>query len=203
LLKTDALTDKLADANILLTYWNLYDDVVDGGSFKKKQALKSFKKAYGAAKNKFPELDGVLKTRYEELRGYEQSDCKSLDKVSHSFACLSQDFCRLVLQDNISTYAETLCYNLGKWIYLIDALDDVEKDLKRGDYNAFVNCYGIENLGQLNAYYDEISFLIYSVLNRIAQSYNDLNLTKYTCILQNVIYDGIRDKTKRILDRIK
>lgn len=201
--KTNALTDRLALANVLLTYWNLYDDVIDDNSFKKKTALKSIKKHYAKAKAEFPELDAALAERYGELRTYEQSNCDSIDIVSHSFAALSQDFCKLVLCGNSSAYAETLCYNLGKWIYLIDALDDIDKDIKSGSYNVFVKCYSLTSSKDLSKLYDEVKFVMFSCLNRIAQSYNDLNLTKYTCVLNNVLYDSIRGKTQAILNRIK
>lgn len=203
LLKPNDLTDKLAVANVLLTYWNLYDDVVDDNSRKKKAALKMFNRPYLKAKAQFAQLDETLNVRYNELRKFEQSDCASIDVVSHSFACLSQEFCKAVLLDEASDYAQTLCYNVGKWIYLIDALDDVEKDIKKGSYNVFVKCYGVANASELSEHYEEIKFLMYSVLNRIAQSFNDLNLTKYTCILQNVIYESIRNKTKQIIGKIK
>ncbi|MDE7454238.1 MAG: hypothetical protein K2M64_00215 [Clostridia bacterium] len=44
ILKTTALTDQLATANVLLTYWNIYDDVLDDNSLTKKIALKTIKK---------------------------------------------------------------------------------------------------------------------------------------------------------------
>lgn len=203
LLKTNELTDKLSMANVLLAYWNLYDDVVDGGSLKKKSALKMFKGAYNKAKRALPDLDTALDERYKQLRELEKSNCVSLDIVSHSFASLSQDFCCIILGENTSEFAETLCYNLGKWIYLIDALDDVDKDVKRNDYNIFVKKYNVKSSLELLPYKEEIQFVMYAVLNRIAQSFNDLNLTKYTCILQNVVYESIRSKTKEILDKIK
>ena len=46
ILKTTALTDELAAANVLLTYWNIYDDVIDDGGIAKKAALKSIRKSY-------------------------------------------------------------------------------------------------------------------------------------------------------------
>ena len=197
------LTDKLAVANVLLTYWNIYDDTVDGGSVKKKTALKMFAKPYNKAKKDNPELDEILAKRYGELRELEQSNCNSIDRVAHAFALLSQDFATLVLGEQANEYVQTLCYNLGKWIYLIDALDDVSKDIKRRNYNPFVSCYNVETALDLGKKYDELNFEMFAVLNRIAQAYNDLNLTKYTCILNNVLFDSIRDKTKQILNRYK
>ncbi len=197
------LTDKLAAANILLTYWNIYDDVLDDNSTKKKAALKLFKQSYLKAKEQFEELDGVLSKRYAELQSLEKSDCTSIDKVAHSFAALSQDFCRIVLADKTNGYVETLCYNVGKWIYLIDALDDVKKDIKKRGYNVFVKSYNVTSDKELAQYIDEIEFEMYSVLNRIAQAYNDLNLTKYTCILDNALYESIRNKTRLTIDKLK
>lgn len=197
------LTDKLAAANILLTYWNIYDDVLDDNSTKKKAALKLFKQSYLKAKEQFEELDGVLSKRYAELQSLEKSDCTSVDKVAHSFAALSQDFCRIVLADKTNGYVETLCYNVGKWIYLIDALDDVKKDIKKRGYNVFVKSYNVTSDKELAQYIDEIEFEMYSVLNRIAQAYNDLNLTKYTCILDNALYESIRNKTRLTIDKLK
>lgn len=202
-LKETPLADRLSVANVLLTYWNLYDDTVDGNSIKKKAALKLFTRAYKQAKQSFPELDAMLSVRYAELREMEQSNCDSLDRVAHSFAQLSQDFSVLILGEQANEYVQTLCYNLGKWIYLIDALDDAKKDIRRHNYNPFVAYYGVKSVDELSEKYDELQFEMYAVLNRVAQSYNDLNLQKYTCILKNVLFDSIRDKTKEILKKYK
>lgn len=200
--KTD-LTEKLSVANVLLTYWNIYDDTVDGGSVKKKLALKSFRKTYNKAKKDNPELDEILAKRYGELRELEQGNCTSIDRVAHAFAQLAQDFATLVLGEYATEHVQTLAYNLGKWIYLVDALDDVAKDIKRHNYNPFVACYGARSIDELAVKYDELNFEMFAVLNRIAQSYNDLNLTKYTCILNNVLFESIRNKTKSILQKYK
>ncbi len=192
------LTDKLALANVLLTYWNLHDDVVDGDKGKKIIA-NVFKKYHKKAQPLVKELDDMIARRYQQLRDLEQSDCDSIDVVADSFAMLSQDFCSIILGDKSNDYAETLCYNLGKWIYLIDALDDAKKDLKRNNYNPFVKCYNAQSIQELATHKEEINFVMYTALNRIAQSFNDLNLTKYTCLLKNILFDSIRNKTKQVL----
>lgn len=200
MLKPTELTDKLAVANVLLTYLKVYDDVLDGS---KRSVLGVVKRPYKKAKACWGALDEQLCRRYEDLRKLEQSHCTVLDQVAHCFAALSQDFCKAVLEDKSNEFCETLCYNVGKFVYLIDALDDVEKDLKKKNYNAFSVCYGINSVEELSKYYDEISFLMYAVLNRIAQSFNDMNLTKYHCILKNVLFDSIRNKTEQILLKLK
>ena len=78
-------------------------------------------------------------------------------------------------------------------------MDDAKKDLKRGNYNPFVKCYNAQSIGELATHKEEIQFVMYTALNRIAQSYNDLNLTKYNCILKNILFESIRNKTKDVL----
>lgn len=202
-LKTTTLTDELASANVLLTYWNVYDDVLDDKSLAKKAVLKSLKKSYAKAKTVLPQMDNMLAKMYSDLQALEKSNSASIDKVSHPFASLSQQFASQILKEVACEHVQTLCYNLGKWIYLIDALDDVAKDIKSRNYNVFVSCYKLAKPENVTEKLEEIEFLMYSVLNRIAQSFNDLNLTKYTCILKNVLFDGIRDKTKQVLGKYK
>lgn len=202
-LKPTELTDKLAVANVLLTYLNIYDDVVDDGGLKKKTALSLYKKAYKKAQKMWTKLDEIFCSRYNRLRELEKNNCNSIDAVAHSFALLSQDFCKTILGENTSEYAETLCYNIGKWIYLIDALDDAEKDVKKHNYNPFISCYSAHTAKDLLQYKDEIVFLMYAVLNRIAQSFNDMNLSKYTCVLKNVLLDSIREKTQQVLNKLE
>ena len=195
------ITDKLSLANVLLTYWNIHDDVVDGD--KGKKLIESvYKKYHKKAQPQVQALDDIIAKRYNQLRELEKGDCDSIDIVSDSFAMLSLDFCNFVLGEKSSDYAQTLCYNLGKWIYLIDALDDAQKDLKKGNYNPFVKCYKAQSMADLSTHKEEIQFVMYTALNRIAQSFNDLNLTKYTCLLKNIFFESIRNKTKDILKKL-
>ena len=52
-----------------------------------------------------------------------------------------QEIIEVLLQDDCNETVKELAYYIGKWIYLIDALDDFDKDKKKGDYNVFVNAY--------------------------------------------------------------
>ncbi len=203
ILQTDEISDNLALSNLLLMRWSLYDDVVDDKKISKKIALRFISSAYQKCKNKLADMDKAIELRYAELRKLEKEKCAVIDLVAHPFACLTQDFCKLSLGEHTNDHIETLCYNLGKWIYLIDAVDDAADDLRNADYNPFVSCYNAKNMAELVRNADEIQFTLYATLNRIAQSFNDLNLTKYHCVLTNILFDSIRDKTTMLLNELK
>lgn len=203
ILKMTDITDKLAVANIMLVYLNILDDVQDGGSLKKKTALKFFRRSYRIAENKWKEVARMLNDNYNRLREAEQRSTDNLDAVCHHFANLSAQLAKMVMGEKCNEFLYDLCYNIGKWIYLIDALDDVAKDIGSHNYNAFLQYYNGNSTDVIKENLEEITFIMYAVLNKIASCYNDLNLTKYRCLLNNVIYGFIRQKTKEVLDKYK
>ena len=229
MIKTTPLGDRMAQGNVILCYLNLLDDVQDGSGrgLGRCLALNSIKRPYKKAKKLFPELDQALTACYQDLRKLEIENCKIFDKVCHPFAQLSAEFCQVILNDQWTAagsqkeenlehvngnssldsantksneYIRDLCYNLGKWVYLIDALDDLEKDYKKKNYNPFINCFGnYANAKQFVAEnHDGLQFIFYTTLNKIAENYNDLDLVRYTCVLSNVLHKSIRDKTESV-----
>lgn len=203
ILQKTNITDRLAIANILLSYLNVYDDVVDGGSWKKRIVMSILKRDYQKATELMPELQQKLSDNYQKLRKLEQAKCDNLDQVCHPFATMACDVAKAVLGDKCNNIVSDLCYNVGKWIYLADALDDLNKDEKRGNYNPLSAYYKTSADKLVSENLEEINFVFFSVLNRIAQCYNDLNLTKYTCLLNNIIYKSIRNKTKQLINKYK
>ncbi len=203
ILQQNDITDRLAIANLMLSYLNVYDDVVDGGSWKKRIVMSILKKDYNKAAKLMPELHQKLQSNYAKLRQLEKVNCDNLDEVCHPFATMARDVAQAVLQDKYNNTIGDLCYNTGKWIYLADALDDLNKDEKRNNYNAFRAYYKTSADSLVKEHIDELNFVFFSVLNRLAQCYNDLNLTKYNCILNNIIYKSVRNKTKQLLNKYK
>lgn len=200
IVKRDDLTDKLALSNVILSYVNLMDDVLDEKSLKKKMALSAIKKIYKKAKKLFPEMDEEINRHYNELTGLEKQHCKLFDKICHPFAELSRVFAKVILGDAADEYILDLCYNLGKWVYLIDALDDLDKDFKKGSYNPFIECFeGFVNGQQfVERHLQDLEFVMYATINKIAENFNDLNLTKYYCVLRNVLHISVRQITENV-----
>ncbi len=200
IIATSDITDKLSIANVILVYLNMYDDIVDGSaSAKKKVAISTYRRTYNRAVKLWPECDSMMRDYYEQLRTLEGQSCASIDMVCHPFAQLSRQMTELVLGDNVHNRLLDLTYNVGKWIYLIDALDDMPKDNKKSQYNLFVSAYG--SMDSALEHISEIEFVLYGALNSIAIAFNDLKLEQYKCILDSTIYGYIRTRTAEVLDR--
>lgn len=206
IMQRDYITDRLATANMLLIYFNAVDDAQDGdASFKKRAVLSTLKKPFEKARQNAPQLFDKLKTLYEKLLVAEKKNNGNVDEVCDYSAEMSVAVAEYVLQDQFKNnhYLRWLCYNLGKWVYLIDALDDLKKDFKTNSYNVLYAWLGKPQKPDsfVKDNREELEFLFYSTLNKTAESFNDMQLKSYVCVLKNVIYDNMRKKTQEIFDK--
>ena len=135
----DELSKRIAALNVILAYYKLTDNVLDDGKGKVKRSF--FKRAYKKAKKVEPMLDDIVKKHYDELCMYEKQNSDSIDMVADPFGSMIREIVRELIGDKFTEGIGELSYNLGKWIYLIDALDDFDKDKKSGSFNVFVNAY--------------------------------------------------------------
>ncbi len=196
--KSDELSKKIADIAVMLVYYNLEDDVCDG---KKSRAI--VKDMIAPRKKKaakrLEKIDEIMQKSFSDLRKLEKENCDSIDKVADTFATLMRDMTRLLIKtdDNIDTF----CYNLGRLIYLLDAVDDVEKDSKSSEYNPLVLNYGkcTQKQDYLAKNADEFSFLLNSTYNKMVGSYNAMDIKMYEGVLSNTIYLGIKMQLERLL----
>ena len=196
--KTDELSKKIADIAVMLVYYNLEDDVYDGKKSRAilKDMLAPRKKK---AAKRLGKIDEIMQKSFSDLRKLEKENCDSIDRVADTFATLMRDMTRLLIKtdDNVDTF----CYNLGRLIYLLDAVDDVEKDSKSGEYNPLVLNYGkcTQKQDYLAKNADELSFLLNSTYNKMVGSYNAMDIKMYEGVLSNTIYLGIKMQLERLL----
>lgn len=127
-----------ADESVILTYHQLRDTAADSGGLKAAAARflgLLLRPSYRKAAAYCPEFDRVVRENLARLSQLEREHCPSLDRPADAFA----DILRAAAP-NTGNAAEDramgqLLYHVGRWIYLIDAWDDLEKDRKSGNYN--------------------------------------------------------------------
>lgn len=204
-LNSNDITDKLSIANVILMYINIKDDCIDEHRVSKKVVLASLVNSYEEAVSLAPELNNKLTNLYQTLRDNELNKCNVLDKVCDSVAELSVEVGNYLTGGNTNKYLNDLLYNIGKWVYLIDALDDLKKDMKNKQYNPLLMCLNNNNNKSAREFVsnnkDTLNFIFNTTLNRITQCFNDLNLNKYSCILRNILYNSLRTITNKIFNK--
>jgi hypothetical protein len=95
-----------------------------------------------------------------------------------------------------------LFYAVGKWIYLIDALDDYDKDKEKGAYNPFLLAYKAECRKALTEgeYAEEVAFIFRSVFFDIRENLKEIPFRFNTDLSDNILLRGIPAVTKRIME---
>lgn len=196
----DDLTDKIACLNVILAYHKLNDDVLDSGKGRFKRSF--FKRSYKKAVKKSPELDEIVKRNYKNLLDYESKKVDSVDISADCFAMMMKEIGTFLLGEKDSEVIQDLNYNLGKWIYLIDALDDFDKDKKKKNYNPLVLSYPdilskAELMGKCGA---EISYMFGTILSAIATDAKKLNYSFNHDLVDNILFRGLSLKTKNVME---
>lgn len=196
--KIDDLTIRVADVAVLLLYYSLTDDILDGK--KSRRIIRtSFVLRTRKAKKREPIINTIIEKSYKKLRELEKEKCTNIDKVADTSAKMLQD---ITCQFKTLSYEESnFIYNIGKLIYLFDAVDDIEEDTKNKTYNPVILSYGscVDKKEYLNEHKDEVSFLLNSAYSRIVECYNKMEVIEFEGILSNIIYLGIRNQIDTVL----
>ena len=125
--------DTAADLSVILTWWQLKDGVADHGFFRGLP--------YRAALL-------LLRRAYRKARARRQ--CPSIDRAADAFAALLAGASEEEADPVRRRVLRQLLYHLGRWVYLVDAADDLKKDVKSGSYNPLVYRFHAEG-GTLTA----------------------------------------------------
>lgn len=198
--KVDELTKELARLNVILTYNKLLDDKVDkdGGAFYRLLLKKAYKKALEKSSN----LDEIVKKGYDALRNFERMKSDSIDMVADTFATMFQNLAKEILKEDYNEDIAVVCYNLGKWIYLIDALDDYDKDIKRDRYNVLFYQYNCKTKKELiENYKNEIIFTFGSIFSCINEHLKRIKFKYNSDLTDNILTKGLFMQTKCIMQK--
>ena len=196
--KTDDISKLLANVNVILAYYKVKDDILD----EKKGGIKSsvIKGGYKKAKANCPEIDKIVKEGYERLVSYEKEGLDSIDVVCDPFAKILEDVSTFVFKDKATEYTKGLFYAIGKWVYLIDALDDYDKDVKNNNFNVLYNAYKEQDfISLIKNRKGDICFIFNSIFAQILDNYKNITMKYNTDLVHNIITRGIPSTTNKIL----
>ena len=194
------LFDKIVATNILLSYNKAQDDVNDDGGIKKRAVRKMLKKHYRKAAELFPEADKIITEQYGKLLELEKQNTKGIDRVADCFAVMMEKL-GLLLTGSSDAQLGKLLYNVGKFVYVADAIDDIDEDFKKKRYNPVLIEYsGYKNRKQfIDAHRRELTFLLASTVNRAIECFNNMTFTGASDLMRNIVHKGLRSKCEELL----
>ena len=141
----------------------------------------------------------------KELQKKEKEQCGDIDEVADPFGKLLKTVFMagaVGFSDADKKALAAFSYNLGRFIYIIDALDDIEKDIKNKNYNPFLIKYGYngEDVCEFKKrIYDEYDIILTLNLESIASAYDLIDFKKNKKIIENIVYLGLRKAKDKVM----
>ncbi len=178
-----------ADMNLVLAYHNFLDDWKDDRSYVKKTFAKMLDKDYTRVMAKYPRQIAALEYYMRETERLEKKNESNLDLVSGlTGEMLGEVFCWK--EDVWKEELKTIGFYMGKYIYLMDAYEDLEKDKKKNAYNPLLFMEQKEE----QEFETLCRLMLTSMISECAKSFERLPILMHADILRNILYSGVWSK---------
>ena len=178
-----------ADMNVALSYYNCLDDWEDDGKYSAKLLAKQFGKHLPEIAARYPRQCAAIAACITQLSELEKAGCCNPDEPASCFGTLMGEL--LTYEEDF--WAPTLRqmgFYLGRFIYLLDAALDYEKDEKKGKYNPYLA------MGTGKDWRKWEEYLVLT-MGRCTGNFEKLPLVQDKPLLDNILYSGVWMKIRR------
>lgn len=178
------VTEYCSDMCILLSYYKCADDWNDERKLSRWALSKILKRKCAKVKKKYPEKAEFIESRLNMLSIVESSKVTHIDRAARVFGEIMAEV--FVYKDDM--WKEDLYkigFYLGKYIYLLDAYEDIEKDIKSGAYNPFKEIYHNDDFEK------QVLKLLLLMIGECTDAFERLPLVENVEILRNILYSGV------------
>lgn len=182
--RTDEFSEYAADMNLLLMYYKCMDDWNDNKKVTRLGYAKALKGKCRKIEQRYPEKAQAIAATLAKLSQLEVENCRDLDRVSGCFGQLMGEImaCK---QDLWEKDLRELGFYLGKYIYLLDAYEDLEKDKEAGSFNPLID------LSETDGFEEQIFAILEMMMAEAALRFERLPILENEQILRNILYSGV------------
>lgn len=202
-LEEDPAMALAADESVILAYWQLRDGVADhdwlhGLKYRSLSAV--LESAYRKASALRPGFDRAVRRQLDLLAQLEAEQCPSIDQAADAFAALLGSAAGEVEDPIRRRVLEQLLYHLGRWVYLVDAADDLKKDAASGNYNPVALRFGLADGTWPPDSRREFAATLDHSIHMMATAFELWDFGVWTALLSETIYTGLFQIGKAVLD---
>lgn len=180
-----------ADMTIVLTYLKCEDDVQDERkpqSYLMKQFLK---RKFKEVEKRYPKKIMAIRSALQKNEELEQSASDDLDALASLTGCMMGEIFSYK-EDRWQQPLYQMGDYLGRFIYLMDAYDDLEEDKRKGEFNPLLT---YEKKADFDDWVKEILELM---MAQCCDAFERLPILLYTDIIRNILYAGVWAKYETV-----
>lgn len=199
--ETDAALELAADVSVLLTYHKFRDSVQDDKGMKRlfaKLMCALGRRGYKKAQARLPGADAEMVAALADLQALERENCDSMDRPADASARLTAAVVPHT-GDSRERVLRQMFYHIGRWLYLLDAAQDVAEDMRDENYNPVVRRYGLQ-APDLTEIKEPLERTLERSLADVCMAYDLLDARRDAELIRNIIFLGMPLVTRQVLD---
>lgn len=185
------ITSYAAAMNVLLAYYHMEDDWQDD---RKVSSLMTKSLIQGKAKKtieKYPRQSEIIRKSLKELGECEHENSMDIDRAAGCFGRLMAEL--FVWKEDIwEKTLRKMGFYLGKFIYLMDAYEDLPEDRKKNRYNP------LKELANRPDYEAQMEQILRMMIAESTVRFEQLPCLVDVDILRNILYDGVWNHYNKI-----
>lgn len=181
---TNEISGYAANMNVALAYLKCLDDWYDDHSLTAYAEARTLKRWYEEISERYPRQCGVMRRSIEKLGEIEKSGICEPDAAADTFGELMEQLF-IYKDDRWSDTLGRMAHALGRFIYLCDAIIDLEDDAASGSYNPFKEYAGREDNEQ------RFRDILKMQLGECVFYFDKLPLVQDAGLMQNILCVGL------------
>lgn len=182
--RNNIYTEYAADMNMLFACYKCQDDWKDEKKLWKLLYGRLLEGKTGRLKELYAEKIKAITLLMQEFSDAESSEQADIDTLAGLFGRVMAEV-MAVREDEWAENLRHLGFFLGKFIYLCDAYEDVEEDIKKGTPNPLKHRY--ENPD----FEDESKTILMMMMSECCKEFEKLPILENVEILRNILYSGV------------
>lgn len=190
------ITEYAADMNLALAYHKCLDNWQDDHSHSQYVIAKLLKEPYEQIKEKYPHKCEVMELELNLLAQLEGKEDTDLDSVANCFGRLTAEIF-VYREDEWKQTLWNMGFFLGKFIYFMDAYEDLDKDSKKGSFNP------LKSLAKREDFEEFCRQMLVMTMADCSKQFEILPIIENVSILRNVLYSGIWSKYELLRSKKK
>ncbi|MCD8192357.1 MAG: DUF5685 family protein [Oscillospiraceae bacterium] len=174
-----------ADMNVALAYYNALDDWNDARRAISLAESKALKRGFERARESWPRQCGAINSCLARLGELEKENSPDADAAANAFGELLGELFVYDENDYQSKRLRSFGEKLGRFIYMMDACVDLEKDIRRGQYNPFAA------MRRSDMSEEEKRSILTALIAEAAEEFEALPMLQDVDIMRNILYCGV------------
>ena len=184
LMLSNEAIDYAADLSAIISYYDLRDGWEDERRADKLAASALLKSAARRAGERLPRQKEAVERYVRCLHEIERANDQNLDAAANLTGEMLAEL-YVMREDVYAKDLRELGFYLGKFIYLCDSYEDIERDIKKKNYNPLIERYNDE------AFAVHCEQMLSDMMARAALAFERLPLLEDAEIMRNILYSGI------------